>query len=113
MRDVSVYQRHGQEFPKLNSAGRVGITTWTMEKTVEDLERARKRQDTGNQPVARASEEEDGETTTVRALVPTQGAPAASQEDCGPLLTVKSRDQFNSKGSMGSDLSVILQEQQQ
>lgn len=41
------------------------MTTWTMEKAVEELERGRQRSVIGSQPVARGSEKTDGKIAPV------------------------------------------------
>lgn len=37
------YRRHVQEFLKLNPVCRAGVTTWAMERVVEELDRVIKR----------------------------------------------------------------------
>lgn len=51
-----------------------------MEKTVEELKRARQHPVIRSKPVSRVSEKEDGEIVHVWAPVPARGALAASKE---------------------------------
>lgn len=58
VRSVPAYWRHRREFPKSNLVFRAGVTTWTMKRAVEKLERVTQRPITQNQPEYCEFEEE-------------------------------------------------------
>lgn len=89
------------------------MTTWTTEKTAEELERAKKRPVIQSQPTNRESEREDGEIASVWVPVRVQGAPVVSKEEHVPLLKVKLREWPSWKMRMRLDMMVILKERSQ
>lgn len=96
VRDVPAYQRHTRELPKSSPVCRAGIALWTIKKSTVGLDRDRQGLVTRSQPVARESEWKYGEIASVRAPVPSRGAPTASEGDRTPLLLVESKNLLNS-----------------
>lgn len=92
MRGAPAYQRHGKEFPKLNTVSRAGIMAWRMKKAAKELDRARQPPVIQSQPVACESKEEEGEAAPVWAFVPARDALTVSEKRHEVSLTMNSRD---------------------
>lgn len=66
--------QHGREILNLNPVCWRSVTAWTMEKTVEELEQARKRLILWSQPKTHDFEGIDGKIGFVQAPVPARNA---------------------------------------